>query len=314
MRITNNMLINNMIRHINNNLDRMSLYQSQIAAGKKISKPSDDPIVASRALKLRTDVSEIKQYIRNVQDAQSWLDTTETALAHIGDVLQRTRELMLEAANGTNTPSDTQKIKEEVVELKKQIIQLSNTTYADRHIFSGFKTDKKLLIDDETSPDFGKFNIDVSMDENIQYEIGVGIFIRINVLGGDLFNMGQPAVSNGTSPDDSTPVLIQHFNELIAALDAGDLEKVNELLNSFDKDIDNVLKLRADVGARTNRLELTEYRLETDLINFAEQMSKNEDVDMAQAIINLRNEENVYRASLAGGAQIIMPTLVDFLR
>jgi len=54
MRITNNMLINNMLNNLNNNLNRMNKYQNQLATGKKISLPSDDPIVASRALKLRT--------------------------------------------------------------------------------------------------------------------------------------------------------------------------------------------------------------------------------------------------------------------
>lgn len=98
MRITNNMLINNMKNYINNNLSRMDKYQNQMATGKKISVPSDDPIVAARALKLRTDVSEIEQYKRNVKDAQSWMDITETALSNIGDVLHRARELASQGA------------------------------------------------------------------------------------------------------------------------------------------------------------------------------------------------------------------------
>jgi flagellar hook-associated protein 3 FlgL len=61
MRITNNMLMNNMLSNLNTNLTRMSKYQNQLATGHKISLPSDDPIVASRALKLRTDVAEIEQ-------------------------------------------------------------------------------------------------------------------------------------------------------------------------------------------------------------------------------------------------------------
>lgn len=87
MRITNNMLINNMIDYIGNNLGRMEKLQMQMATGKKISVPSDDPVAAARALKLRTDVSEIEQYKRNVKDAQSWMDITENALSNMGDVL-----------------------------------------------------------------------------------------------------------------------------------------------------------------------------------------------------------------------------------
>ena len=84
MRITNNMLINNMIKYIGNNLTRMDKLQAQLATGKKIQVPSDDPVVAARAPKLRTDVAEIQQYQRNLKDAQSWLEITESALSDHG--------------------------------------------------------------------------------------------------------------------------------------------------------------------------------------------------------------------------------------
>lgn len=302
MRITNNMLINNMIGYIGNNLSRMDKYQSQLATGKKIQVPSDDPVVAARALKLRTDVSQIEQYGRNVKDAQSWLEITEDSLAKLGDILHRARELAVEAANGTNTTDDTQKILKEIEQLKLQTVQLGNSTYAGRYIFSGYKTNMKLLNDD------GTFAMDVFNSENIKYEIGIGDDININVCGGDLFNGGADAGA-GTAGK-----LVNDFDNYIAALNAGDNSAIGGLIAEIDDDMNNVLRLRADIGARINRIELTANRLESDEINFTKLMSENEDVDMAEVILNLTNEENVYRASLAGGARIIMPTLVDFLR
>jgi hypothetical protein len=144
MRITNNMLINNMLNNLNNNLNRMNKYQNQLATGKKISLPSDDPIVASRALKLRTDVAEIQQYKRNVDDANSWMDITETTLGQMGNVMHRVRELAVQAANETNTPEDLDKIKQEMGQLKVQMVHLANTTYAGRYIFSDF--DRQMYI------------------------------------------------------------------------------------------------------------------------------------------------------------------------
>ena len=418
MRITNNMLINNMINYIGNNLTRMDKYQNQLATGKKISVPSDDPVVAARALKLRTDVAEIEQYQKNTKDAQSWLETTEDALAKMGDIMQRVRELAVEAANGTNTPEDTQKIAAEAKQLKMQTIQLGNSAYAGRYIFSGYKTDTKLL--DETT---GMFNISVPNSENIRYEIGIGDDMNINVTGGDLFNNGDEAVGNTggvttgnynittltipAAPDntlnlniDGTPVsivitpdtyananelaaeiqeqinttkpaavanvtvraignklqfesgsigvnskitidtalpstanilgldsttpttgtvsekggLIADLDKFIQLLDAGNNDGISNMLGDFDKDMNNILRVRADVGARVNRIELTANRLDSDEINFTKLMSTNEDVDMVDAIMNLQNEENVYKASLSGGARIIQPTLLDFLR
>lgn len=422
MRITNNMLINNMINYIGNNLTRMDKYQSQLATGKKISVPSDDPVVAARALKLRTDVAEIEQYQKNTKDAQSWLDTTEDALAKMGDILQRARELAVQASNGTNTVDDTRKIGEEAKQLRAQMIQLGNLTYAGRYIFSGYKTDTKLL--DETT---GAFNISVANSENIRYEIGIGDDMNINVTGGDLFNNGAAAVGNtsgvttgnfnissltftaanntlnvnldgsavainitpgtyadanalaleiqtrinaakppaianvtvtaignklqfrsgSTGPTSSvainvgastatdllglsvagvaantqvngttgtTGTLISDFDQFVNMLDTGNYAGISNLLTNFDNDMNNVLRIRADIGARTNRVNLTGNRLDSDNINFTRLMSTNEDVDMVEAIMNLQNEENVYKASLSGGARIIQPTLLDFLR
>lgn len=308
MRITNNMLINNMISYIGNNLTRMDKYQSQLATGKKISVPSDDPVVAARALKLRTDVSEIGQYQKNVKDAASWLDITESTLADIGNVLQRVRELAVQAANGTNGPEETQKIAKEVQQLKNHLIHLGNATYAGRYIFSGYKTNQKLLNDDETSADYGSFNMSVANSEIIKYEIGIGDDININVAGGDLFSNGANAAEN------TKGTLIRDMDLLLDALNSGTSSSIRAMLSNLDADINNVLRIRADVGARQNRLELTSNRLGSDYINFTRLMSENEDIDMAETIMNLQNEENVYRASLSGGARIIMPTLVDFLR
>ncbi len=302
MRITNNMLINNMLSHLNTNLNRMTKYQSQLATGKKISLPSDDPIVASRALKLRTDVAEIEQYQRNVDDATSWMEISETTLGQMGDVMQRIRELAVQGANGSNTPDDLGKIKQEVQQLKVQMVHLANTSYAGRFIFSGFKTDKSLM--DEN----GFFQIDISNAEQIKYEIGIGDDININVTGSDLFNSGTDAAA---LTDKSA--LIDTFDVFIAGLDSADHEAIGNLLGRIDSDMANILRVRSGVGARMNRLELTGNRLGDDFINFTKLMSKNEDVDMAEAIMNLQNEENVYRASLSAGAKVIQPSLVDFL-
>jgi len=302
MRITNNMLINNMLNNLSNNLNRMNKYQNQLATGKKISLPSDDPIVASRALKLRTDVAEIQQYKRNVDDATSWMEITEKTLGQMGEVMHRVRELAVQAGNETNTPEDLDKIKQEMEQLRIQMIHLANTTYAGRYIFSGYKTDKPLL--DEN----GAFLIDISNSEQILFEIGIGDDININVTGSDLLNNGTDAAAGDVS------WLLSTFNDIIAALEAGDSKAVGNMLSRIDDDINNILRVRSGVGARMNRLELTANRLEDDFINFTALMSKNEDVDIAEAIMNLMNEENVYRASLSAGARVIQPSLVDFLK
>ncbi|HOA54346.1 MAG TPA: flagellar hook-associated protein FlgL, partial [Clostridiales bacterium] len=280
MRITNNMLINNMIKYIGNNLTRMDKLQAQLATGKKIQVPSDDPVVAARALKLRTDVAEIQQYQRNLKDAQSWLEITESALSDMGDIFQRVRELIV-GSDAIESPEDLQATKNEIIQLRTQLINLGNSAYAGRYIFTGFKTDQKLL--DEA----GNFLVDVSNSEQIFYQIGLADSVNINVLGGDLFNSGTDITAG------STGKFIQDMNELIQAFDDADYEAIRSMTQNFSDNLDNVLRLRADVGARINRLELTANRMMNDNTNFTRLMSENENVDMTDTIMNLKNEENV---------------------
>ena len=302
MRITNNMLINNVLLNVSNNLNRTQKYQSQLATGKKITMPSDDPIVASKALKLRTDVAEILQYRRNCDDATSWMDITEATLNQIGEVIHWFREISVQAANGTNTEDDIEKIRTEAEELKTQLIHLANTTYAGRHIFSGFKTDKPLL-DEE-----GKFNFDIRNTEQIKFEIGIGDDINVNVPGGDLFHRGTDG------EEDAKCFLVDTLDKVISAMESGDQAQISSLLGEIDIEIDNLLRVRAGLGARMNRVELSSNRLDDDNVNFTRLMSLNEDVDMAEAIMNLNNEMNVYQASLATSAKVIQQSLVDYLR
>ena len=301
MRITNNMLINNMMLSLSGNLSRTQKYQTQLATGKKISLPSDDPIVASKALKLRTDVAEIAQYKRNTDDATAWMDITEATMNHMTEVIHRLREIINQAANGSNTPEDILKIKEEAAQLREQMVNLGNATYAGRYIFSGYKTDKPLLNDD------GTFNIDITNSEQIRFEIGIGDDININVPGSDLFG-SSPSETAGTKSS-----LIDTFDRVIDAME-NDPAQLSSLLGDIDNELNNLLRVRAGLGARMNRVELTANRLDDDNVNFTKLMSKNEDVDIAEAIMNLMNEENVYRASLATGSRVIQPSLVDFLR
>lgn len=303
-------MISNMMLNISRNLQSMSKFEQQMASGKKVQKASDDPIVAARALKLRTNVSEIEQFQRNVDDALSWLETTEGAMQNIGDALQRVRELTVQAASDSLTPSDRNKIKEELVQLNKTMISQSNASYAGRYVFSGYQTDKKLLNDD------GTYAIDVESQHVIHYEVSVNDQININTNGQQILEFTYNAVSaNVDAVAGNKPALIQMMEKLISDVENGtNGEAISNNLGDIDNALETLLQSRADLGARYNRLEMTKNRLEDDNINFTKLMSKNEDVDMAEVLMKLKTQENVYQASMAAGARVIQPTLIDFLR
>jgi flagellar hook-associated protein 3 FlgL len=288
--------------NLNRNLSNMNKRYTQLSTGKRVNKPSDDPVSASKALKLRADVSEIEQHQRNTKDALSWLDITESAVDNLQDVLHRAKELTVQAATGTMGKDDREKVVSEIKQLKEQIMQIGNTTYAGRYIFSGFQTDKKLFDDPKGD---GTYNIDVTGNQNISYQIAVGEQIEVGVFGTELFGKD----GSGTKSE-----VVKDFDDLITRLEAEPRGDVKDSVAKIEAHLDNTLKVRGEIGAKTNRLELVEKRLEKDAINFTELLSENEDVDMAETIMHLKMEESVYRASLSAGAQVIQPTLLDFIR
>lgn len=306
MRITNNMLVNNLVYNINQNLKNIEKLQYQLATGKKFRVPSDDPIGASKSLKFNTDVSKLEQYKRNAEDAMSWMDDTEAALAEIGEVLKRAYELTVDAANGTKDGGDLLKIREEIVQLKDHLIQIANTTYSGRHIFSGYKTDKPLLNEK------GEYNIDLNSNEIFTYNVGISETVEVNTIGIKVFGAGDSFESDEV--DASTKAyLIDIMDSLSTALENNDTDGIQSSIENLQLAQEQVLSVRSQVGAKMNRLELTVKKLDLQINNTKELLSYNEDVDIAEAIMHMSMAQNVYVSSLMTGAKIIQPSLAQFL-
>ena len=140
MRVTNSMMVNRMMMNMNRNLSKMDRMYEDYATTKKIHRPSDDPIAVARSMKLNTDLAENAQFKKNINDAYSMLDKTETSLSELNSVLLRVRELTVQASNGVLTKEDTINIQSEINQLKEEITKISNDTYVGRHIYSGYKT------------------------------------------------------------------------------------------------------------------------------------------------------------------------------
>lgn len=150
MRITNKMMTNNMMNNINKNKFNMTSLEQQYSTGKKIQKPSDDPIIAVRALKLRTNLSELDQYYeKNIPDAMSWMDVTESALNTVNDILTKINTYCVQGSTDTLTASDRSSIVQNLAEMKNQIYQEGNTNYAGRYVFTGYKTDSSLIFTED---------------------------------------------------------------------------------------------------------------------------------------------------------------------
>lgn len=147
MRITNGMMMNNSLNNINNNKLLLDNLNTQLASQKKIQRPSEDPIVAIRALRYRSTLAEISQYLeKNIPDAEGWMSATSDALENTVSLLGDIINYLNEGVNGTWTTTDRQSIMDTLTQYRDQIYEDANADYAGRTIFTGYKTDSKVTF------------------------------------------------------------------------------------------------------------------------------------------------------------------------
>ncbi|MFC2076559.1 flagellar hook-associated protein FlgL [candidate division KSB1 bacterium] len=150
MRVTNNIMIANLLRNLDNSLNTIADYQQQISTGKRITVPSDDPTAASKALALKDNLDENKQYIRNIEDGLDWLEQTEVTIDRVMDLLNEVEGLTMEGSNSVLTQEEKNAVAYQIDQNLSELLALGNGQYRDRYIFSGQKTDTPplTLIDD----------------------------------------------------------------------------------------------------------------------------------------------------------------------
>lgn len=292
MRVTQSMLSGNMLRNLSNSYSKLGKLQEQVNTGKKVNRPSDDPVTAMKGITYRTELNSVEQFSRNIGEAYNWLDTTDDTFDKIGSALQRANELMVQASSDTMTADDREKVNSELQQLREHVQNLANTKIGDRYIFSGTKT---------TTPPFGETGYatdDPAFEKPIEIEIFDGITMKIN-----------------STPMKMFKDIDKMFGEISDAVQgSASGEKLSTHLSTIDENMNKLLETRAEIGARQNRVELMDARLETQEVIATKRMSENEDIDYEKAITDMITQESIHRAALSVGARIIQPTLTDFLK
>lgn len=162
MRVTQSMLTNNNLKYISQNYDRLGKIQDQIMSGKKITRPSDDPVVAMKGMRYRSQVVEVDQFMRNLNEGFNWMDNADAALDETTQVLHRIRELTVQASNDSYDPEARGNIAKEIEQLQEHIVALANTRVGENYIFNGTATDAPAINENKFSVDFGKFQDDLN--------------------------------------------------------------------------------------------------------------------------------------------------------
>ena len=145
MRITNKIIQNNSLNNINTNKQLEDQLSTMLSSNKKIARPSDDPIIALRSLRLRTSVNQVTQYVeKNVEDAKSWLTVTEDAIDTLSDIIGDIRKQYVKGTSDTLKPEDRTIITDNLEALAAEIYNTGNADFAGRSVFTGYRTDTTL--------------------------------------------------------------------------------------------------------------------------------------------------------------------------
>ena len=292
IRVTQNMVTNRSLTSLQAGLDRLAQTQEKLSTGKNLNRPSDSPTDATTSMKIRVQLAETQQHVRNAQNGLGWLDVTDTTLSGMADNLRRVSELALQGANASITGTTSGALATEVAQIREGLLAQANTTYLDRPIFGGVTAGTQA---------FDASGAYVGADAPVQRSVADGVKVRIDVSGTTVVG------PNGDN-------LFDDLAALESALRLGDKAGIQAGIAAVTERQRAVSDAQAAVGASYNRADAAERKGQDALVTLRSALSEVEDTDLPKAMVDLQMHEVAYQAALASTARVMQPSLVDFLR
>jgi len=311
MRITSEAMVSRSLDRLQTRLALYERAQSELATGRRILQPSDDPAGTRRALSLRSSLQAREQELHNIDDARGWLDTADAQLQTVSSRLTRVREL---ATQGASSQSDEVRraLAQEIRQITDEIAGIANAKHLDRPLFGGFGGGDQVVKVGDTWQ-FTDAHAGGTPDQ-IMRRVSDSEQVRINITAAEW--LGSAAV--GTDPDGSPvhgPDLLNFLGQLANDLETGAPGDVlsghiGTLRTSHTRIGDGL----SQVGAATNRIDSARDRALDLQLTLRTELSNVENVDMAQGIMELQVQQVAYEATLHALGRALPPSLVAFLR
>ncbi|MEC9381139.1 MAG: flagellar hook-associated protein FlgL [Candidatus Latescibacterota bacterium] len=300
MRVTTQMAVNNLVGNLNRSFGRMVRFQQELSSGSRLNNLSDDPAAVERSLSLRSELRNIEQFQKNIDDGTGWLELSEVTLSELETLFVEARGLAVQGASDTYNSQQRRSLADQIDQFLEHAVSLSESRYRGRYIFAGTQTG---------DPPYGAtrdqegmiLSLDPTGDAtgNIEREVADGIVMQVNVAGDSVYEGSLNAFD----------VLI----DLRDALGENNVGGVRESLSSLADMREKISSVRGEIGARVNRMELTRNVLDRVTTEMTTILSEDEDVDLTSTIVNLQQEQDVFQAALASGNTVIPQSLMDFI-
>jgi flagellar hook-associated protein 3 FlgL len=291
-RITQNSLTATMLAGLQTSMAQMQQSQVELATGRQINKPSDNPTGTFVSLQLASSQARTNQYSANIQSGLSWLGVTDSTLTSMVSQVQSIRSLVVQAQNGSLSSSALSAIAQQVGGIQSSLVQASNTTYLNRPIFGGNSTAAAAY---DSS---GNFLGDTGQ---VLRQIGPNTTVAVNVTGPQAFGTGLTGLFG---------VVTQVKQDISSNNQSGlaqDLTSLSNVLTTMQNQV-------ATVGATENQLQTAAAQMTSASTNLQTSLSNVLDVNLPQVETQLAQQQVSYQAALQATAKIIAPTLLNYLQ
>jgi len=303
MRVTANMSSDNAIYNLQQGRAKLDKLQNQISSGQNVNTPSDDPISSRLLLEIGDKLRAIDQRSSNINKATSWLQFTSTSVDGMSDVVNLARKVAGTLNTGSDDPAIRQSAHDQLVDLKKQLIDMANTQFGDQYIFAGA---------DNATPPFSITNNNYDGDgTQLSIEVAQNSVQPLNVTGDRLLK------GIGANPTYGTTDILETFDNLIAAVGdnttPSDVDAISQAALDLQSGARQLNIATSDILARTTRLDNMSKLNEKNRNTLLSISTRVQEVDYAKLGVELSNQKLAFEASLSTTAKVTQLSLLDYL-
>lgn len=308
MRITNRMMVDNAIQHMSENLEKVSKLQGKLSTGKQFQVASEDPMRASVSLSLRSNLRTLESYADTAETTKNWMTATDNAFDQLDTLGIRATNLILRGLNDTLSGSERAvALATEMQGILDEAVELGNTSVNNQYIFAGYQVNNKA------------FELVDSATQLVDYQGAAFTPKVVNYLGDQGMmqrNLGpDQSVTLNVRGDQAINGFLQNLALAINALKQNDTTALGSILTNLRSSLDTMGEYRTSNGARLRQVESASNFLETMKIETQSLLSKNEDINMAEGIALLANQQTTYDAVLEVSQRAISAlSLFDYLK
>jgi flagellar hook-associated protein 3 FlgL len=300
-RITSEMVSTSMLAGIETAQTALARTQAELSSGKSILEPSDNPYGASQAIDLQSALDGLTSYEQSAQDGLSRMNAASGALTSINSQVQRVRELVLQAANATESPADLEDIANEVQQIAEGVKQDADTEFDGQYVFSGTLTSTAPYQQGAEDEYHGNA-------APLARALGPGATVNVAINLSAALGSGQGAADGKLL--DTLRTIAQNLREGTPA--AVETLRTTDL-QSLDANLESLTSLQAEAGATTDQLNLALSRISALQTTDTEQLANVQDANIAKVSIEYSNEHAAFEAALKAGASIVQESLLEFL-